>query len=183
MPPKAKKPRLSKLAKENNLSAEEEAEIKEAFHLFATEPDEDDEELAGEKEGVIRTQDVRRALIALGLPPKDNEELASIIAALDPTRCGYTTYEPFLSVAALKLHSRTEDSISADVEHAYRLFTRGSDGPITLSHLRRVARELKEDVSDELLRDMIQEANGGEGISKGVTMEQFRDVMLRAGVF
>lgn len=63
MPSKSKKPRLSKLAKENNLSAEEEAEIKEAFQLFTTEPDEDNEEFAKEKEGVIKTQDVRRALM------------------------------------------------------------------------------------------------------------------------
>lgn len=98
-------------------------------------------------------------------------------------RTGYTTYAPFLSVAALKLRSRTDDSISAEVEHAFRLFTRGSEGPITLSHLRRVARDLKEDVSDELLGDMIREANGGEGISKGVTVDQFRSVMERAGAF
>ena len=52
-----------------------------------------------------------------------------------------------------------------------------------MSHLRRVARDLKEDVSDELLRDMIREANGGEGISKGVTVEQFWSVMERAGAF
>jgi hypothetical protein len=62
-PPKAKKPRLSKLAKENNISADEEAEIKEAFHLFSAPPGSDDEEFASEKEGVIKTQDVRRALM------------------------------------------------------------------------------------------------------------------------
>lgn len=46
-----------------------------------------------------------------------------------------------------------------------------------------MARDLKEDVSDGLLRDMIREANGGDGISSGVTVEQFQDVMGRAGVF
>lgn len=93
------------------------------------------------------------------------------------------TYEPFLSVCALKLHNRTEASISEDVEHAYKLFTRGTDGPILLAHLRGIARELKEDVSEELLRDMVREANGGEGLHAGVNVEQFRDVMGRAGVF
>lgn len=86
-------------------------------------------------------------------------------------------------MAALKLHSRTEDSVSADVEHAYRLFTRGSEGPIQLSHLRHVAQDLKEDVGEELLRDMIREANGGAGLSAGVSAGQFREVMKRAGVF
>jgi len=30
---------------------------------------------------------------------------------------------------------------------------------------------------------MILEANGGAGVQAGVTLEQFRDVMARAGVF
>jgi len=58
--------------------------------------------------------------------------------------------------------------MSAEVEHAYRLFTRETDGPILVSHLKKVARDLKEDVSDELLRDMIREANGGDGLHAGV---------------
>ena len=83
----------------------------------------------------------------------------------------------------MKLHARTSDSISAEIESAYRLFTRGGEGPISVAHLRRVARELKEDVSEDLLRDMIREGNGGDGVNTGVTLEQFREVMTRAGVF
>ncbi|KLJ06757.1 hypothetical protein EMPG_17751 [Blastomyces silverae] len=177
--PKEKRTRQSKLAKENDITGDEEAEIKEAFHLFSTKSD----EYPAEKEGVIRTQDVRRALIALGLPPTDQKELASILSAVDPTSTGIVTYEPFLSVCALKLHSRSDDAIAAEVEHAYRLFTRGTVGPISVAHLRRVARDLKEDVSEELLRDMVREANGGDGLHAGVSLEQFREVMVRAGVF
>jgi Ca2+-binding EF-hand superfamily protein len=73
--------------------------------------------------------------------------------------------------------------MSAEVDTAFQLFTRGTDGPITLSHLRRIARELKEDSGDALLRDMILEANGGAGVDAGVSLEQFHDIMLRAGVF
>ena len=46
-----------------------------------------------------------------------------------------------------------------------------------------MARELKEDVSDEMLRNMVLEANGGAGLSKGVGVEDFEVVMTRAGVF
>jgi Ca2+-binding EF-hand superfamily protein len=74
--------------------------------------------------------------------------------------------------------------MSAEVDAAFQLFTRGTDGPITLGHLRRIARELKEDsVGDALLRDMILEANGGGSVEAGVTLEQFHEIMLRAGVF
>lgn len=122
---------------------------------------------------------------ALGLAPDSPSELASILSAVDPTKTGFVTYEAFLTAAAAKLHARSQDALDEEVEAAYRLFTRGSDGPITLNHLRRVAKELKEDgnVTDDLLRDMIQEANGGEGVQAGVSLEQFRDVMRRAGVF
>ncbi|KAK2804293.1 hypothetical protein FQN51_002384 [Onygenales sp. PD_10] len=178
--PRERKARQSKLAKENDITAAEEAEIKEAFHLFSTTGN---EEYASEKEGVIKTEDVRRALIALGLPPTSPNELSSILSSIDPSSTGYVTYEPFLSVCALKLHNRSEDAMAAEVEHAYRLFTRGRGGPILVSHLRKVARDLKEDVSEELLRDMIREANGGAGVSRGVSVEEFRGVMERAGVF
>lgn len=120
---------------------------------------------------------------ALGLQPKDSQELSSIISAVDPTDSNVVTYEPFLSVCAMKLHARTSDSISEEIESAYHLFTKGSDGPITLAHLRRVARDLKEDVSEDLLRNMITLGNGGDNLQKGVDLEQFRDVMTRAGVF
>lgn len=73
--------------------------------------------------------------------------------------------------------------MAAEVDDAYKLFTRGHGGPISLGQLRRIARELKENVDDELLKDMILEANGGAGLSAGVTLEQFHDVMTRAGVF
>lgn len=82
------------------------------------------------------------------------------------------------------MRSRDEDAMAEEVDHAYQLFTRGTDGPISINHLRRIARELKEDsVDDDLLKDMIAEANGGAGLSAGVTLEQFHDVMMRAGVF
>jgi hypothetical protein len=48
--------RQSKLAKEHDITAQEEAEIKEAFSLFA-------EPMEGEKEGVIPIDDVRRAMM------------------------------------------------------------------------------------------------------------------------
>lgn len=58
--------RQSKLAKEHDITAQEEAEIKEAFSLFA-------EPMDGEKEGVIPIDDVRRAMMyvccSLLVPP------------------------------------------------------------------------------------------------------------------
>ncbi|KAI9827817.1 MAG: hypothetical protein M1832_004306 [Thelocarpon impressellum] len=190
MPPKrrtpkpaapGKKPRASKLARENDISAEEEAEIREAFDIFAKPAAEDAED--GPQEDAMPLADVHRALIALGLPPTNDGELSEITNTLDPTDSGSALYAPFLSVCALKMHARTSTSQAAEVEAAFRLFTSDTPGPISLAHLRRVARELKEDVPEELLRDMVLEANGGRGATKGVRLEEFEGVMRRAGVF
>ncbi|OTB05833.1 hypothetical protein M426DRAFT_125687 [Hypoxylon sp. CI-4A] len=192
MPPKRKaaapattaapKERQSKLAKEHNISAREEREIKEAFGLFA-------ETMEGEKEGVIPTKDVRRAMIALGLPPS-KPELKEFLEILDPDDEGYASYEPFVAICALKLHARDDSGRdgpgSDEVDEAFRLFTGGSGdggGTLTLAHLKRVAMTLKQDVDELLLKDMILEANGGAGIGKGVGREEFEDVMRRAGAW
>ncbi len=53
---------------------------------------------------------------------------------------------------------------------------------ITMQTLKRVAKVLKEDVDEKVLRDMILEANGGSGVRKGVGREEFGEVMRRAGV-
>ena len=72
-----------------------------------------------------------------------------------------------------------------EVEDAFRLFTAmgGEDGKITLGCLKRVAKELKEDVPEQVMRDMLLEANGGSGIGRGVGIKDFEGVMRRAGVF
>ncbi|KAL8358262.1 hypothetical protein RB598_002840 [Gaeumannomyces tritici] len=193
--------RQSKLAKEHNISADEEAEIREAFSLFA-------EPMEGEREGVMPIEDVRRALIALGIPPTDQAELADFVSILDPDDEGFAQYPSFVAICALKLHAAHQgsDAHLREVDDAFSLFTHGggggggggsgssahrdgssssSDQPvITVAHLRRVAAMLQEeDVGDALLRDMILEANGGAGVARGVTRDQFEDVMRRAGVW
>lgn len=42
---------------------------------------------------------------------------------------------------------------------------------------------LKEEVDEELLKDMILEANGGAGVARGVKADEFDGVMRRAGVW
>lgn len=59
------KGRRSKLAQENEISAQDEVEIKDAWEMFAVH---DIEEFRDEKEGVMRTEDVRRAMKYVNLP-------------------------------------------------------------------------------------------------------------------
>jgi Ca2+-binding EF-hand superfamily protein len=140
----------------------------------------------------------------LNLGP-EKSELPSILSTIDPINTGFVEFVPFLSYAAIAIHSKNEDAAEEDeddedddryqqesnieeVKAAFTLFTHGGPGPITLAHLRRVAKELKEDVPDDVLRDMIREANGGvkeKGKARdvgGVGLEEFESVMKRAGL-
>lgn len=122
---------------------------------------------------------------ALGLPPT-KPELKEFLEILDPDDEGYASYEPFVALCALKLHAKDDGSgpASAEVDEAFRLFTGGGgDGPLTLAHLKRVAMTLKQDVDEQLLKDMILEANGGAGVGKGVGRVEFEEVMRRAGAW
>ncbi|KAK1831557.1 Las1-like protein [Podospora conica] len=177
--------RPSKLAKEHGITAQEETDIREAFSLFS-------EPMDGEKEGVIPIPDVRRAMIALGIPPSSKSELADFISILDPDDEGFATYPSFVGVCALKLQAREPPSDAAheaEVDEAFALFAGAGGGGgaqkvITLGQLKRVAALLRaEDVSEEVLRDMILEANGGAGVGKGVGRDEFDGVMRRAGVW
>lgn len=115
--------------------------------------------------------------------PEENEEFISI---LDPDSDGYAVYSSFVAICALKFHSRsrTSDTHSKEVDEAFSLFNSGEQqGKITLATLKRVARILKEDVDEDLMRRMILEANGGAGVERGVVRDEFEEIMRRAGMW
>lgn len=122
-------------------------------------------------------------MIALNAPPKDRAELQELVETIDPDDSGWVDYERFVAIAALKLHARHDDpeAQNEEIQKAYALFTKGQEREITINDLRRVAKELREDVPENVLKDMIREATGG-GLG-GVNKEDFEGVMIRAGVF
>ncbi|KAL7266930.1 hypothetical protein RUND412_010500 [Rhizina undulata] len=170
--PKPRKKATSKDASDLDISAEEEAEIREAWEIFLHE---ELSEKAGEE--VIQTGDVRRVLIALGVEPS-REELKDILETVDPEGEGFVTYPALLQVAVLKLQYRDTEK---ELIEAFHLFTDGYDRPIRLDDLRRVAGKIKADVTDEQLRDMLMEACTKE-IGMGVDLKDFETVMRKAGV-
>jgi Ca2+-binding EF-hand superfamily protein len=118
--------------------------------------------------------------------PPSVEELEEFISILDPDAEGFALYDSFLAICALKFHNRTRtsDSHAQEVDEAFRLFTNdGNEERITLATLKRVARALKEDVDEVVLRDMILEANGGAGVQRGVERDEFEGIMRRAGIW
>jgi Ca2+-binding EF-hand superfamily protein len=114
--------------------------------------------------------------------------MQEFIDTLDPESEGYVTYPHLLALCAIQLKSKTDETKAEEIETAFKLFHpgQGASGEaqvIRLQDLRAVAKVLKEDVSDDVLRAMILEANGGKGVGSGVNMEDFQAVLTRAGVF
>ena len=125
---------------------------------------------------------VYRALTALGVKPDSKEQFAALMDAADPDRSGYVTYEHFVGIAALKLLQRTTEQATLEAASAFKLFTGGAE-ILTLEHLRGIAKDLKMTVDEDLLKEMILEANEGIGLEHGVTFEQFQGAMARTGMF
>ncbi|KAL1615160.1 hypothetical protein SLS54_009242 [Diplodia seriata] len=184
------------LAKEHDITATQEASIRDAFGLFARQHD------AYPQTTVIRASDARRVMIALGFDIT-REDVRDMVEVLDPEGEGWIAWEHFAGYAAVWYHAEqaaaAEDGDGAaggveagsgsreEVERAFRLFTGGAMRPIRVADLKRVARELREEVDEEVLWDMVVEANGErkskEGVGRGVELEDFEQVMRRAGVF
>ncbi|KAK8157312.1 EF-hand superfamily Ca2+-modulated protein [Phyllosticta citrichinensis] len=201
-------PRRSALARQHSLSAAQDTLIREAFSLFSlSHPSYSPG--STQNMGVLRRGDVRRCLTALGYNLSSGDA-AEALDMLDPAAEGFVPFTAFYGYAAVLMHEREAQGGDGDgddddaeynegdgegavnrreVREAYRLFKGAgqAQGPITVADLKRVARELREDVDDDTLWDMVLEANGEArgkaGVAKGVTLEEFESVMRRAGVF
>jgi Ca2+-binding EF-hand superfamily protein len=171
------------------VSLEKETEIRSAWEAYRTlnVPGYEDE-----KEGILAAENLKKAFIAQGLTLMD-KDLAEAIEILNPEQESIIMFEPFFEVSAV-YQNQKEDSEGgledeeeqgaaqqAEIDEAFKLFTKGYNRPITVQDLRQVARTLKEDVDESVLRAMILEANGNKGVSSGVSKDDFADVATRAG--
>uniref|UniRef100_A0A8C2RKL0 EF-hand calcium-binding domain-containing protein 11 n=1 Tax=Capra hircus TaxID=9925 RepID=A0A8C2RKL0_CAPHI len=124
----------------------EKLEIKDAFELFDTDKDE-----------AIDYHELKVAMRALGFDVKKADVL-KILKDYDREATGKITFEDFNEVG-IDPHE--------EILKAFKLFDDDDSGKISLRNLRRVARELGENMSDEELRAMIEEFDkDGDGESK-----------------
>ncbi len=137
------------------LTAQQSAEIKEAFDLF---------DASGS--GMINLQDLKVALRALGFEPA-KQEIKRLINDLnkqnqqtrevDREKEGTVTidFNDFKNIMTTKMSERDADK---ELEKAFILFSNNKDH-ITLEDLQYIAKELGEQMTDDELREMIFEAN------------------------
>ena len=120
-----------------DLTEEQKADVKEAFSLFDT-----------QASGVIDTKDLKVAMRALGFEPR-KEEIKKMVAEVDKDTTGRLTLESFMLLMANKM---SEKDTKEEIMKAFKLFDDDDTGNITFANLKRVAKELGENLTDEELQ-------------------------------
>ena len=91
---------------------------------------------------------------------------------------GTIEYQDFLDLMTIKMQER--DPIE-EMRKAFRLFIDDDSNKISLRHLRRVAKDLGENMTDEELQEMIDEADrDGDG---EISEEDFIRIMTKTNLF
>ena len=148
------------------LTEEQKQEIKEAFDLFDT-----------DGSGSIDAKELKVAMRALGFEPK-KEEVRRMIAEVDKDGSGTIEFPEFLDMMATKMAERDPRE---EILKAFRLFDDDETGKISFKNLKRVARELGENMTDEELMEMIEEADrDGDG---EINEEEFLRIMKKTNLF
>ena len=101
---------------------------------------------------------------ALGFEPK-KEEIKKMISDIDKDGSGTIDFEEFLQMMTAKMGERDSRE---EIMKAFRLFDDDETGKISFKNLKRVAKELGENMTDEELQEMIDEADrDGDGEVSG----------------
>ncbi|KAG7476905.1 centrin-3 [Megalops cyprinoides] len=150
----------TKRKKRRELTEEQKQEVKEAFELFDTDKDKE-----------IDYHELKVAMRALGFDVKKAEVL-KILKEYDREGRGKITFEDFSEVVTDRILDRDPRE---EILKAFKLFDDDDSGKISLRNLRRVARELGENMSDDELRAMIDEFDtDGDG---EISQEEFISIM------
>jgi centrin-1 len=146
------------------LSQDEVEEIRQAFELFDT-----------NGTGKIDPKELKAAMQSLGFDSK-NPTIFHLISELDTpeaSKRGGVDFETFLQAINDKLGDKESEE---GLRRIFNLFVDDNQDTITLSSLKKIAKELGENMSHEDLQDMLARAssNGTE-----LTFQEFYDIMTK----
>ncbi|CAL1534475.1 unnamed protein product [Lymnaea stagnalis] len=148
------------------LTEEQKQEIREAFDLFDA-----------DGSGTIDAKELKVAMRALGFEPK-KEEIKKLIAEIDKDSSGNIDFNEFLQLMTCKM---SEKDSREEILKAFRLFDDDETGKISFRNLKRVAKELGENMTDEELQEMIDEADrDGDG---EINQEEFLRIMKKTSLY
>ena len=100
------------------------------------------------------------AMRALGFEPR-KEEIKKMVCEVDKDNSGSLTFDNFLSLMARKI---SEKDSREEILKAFKLFDDDETGKISFENLKRVAKELGENLTDEELQ--VRQVYQFSGVSK-----------------
>merc|ERR1711939_128129 len=148
-----------------SLSAEQKAEVKEAFDLFDT-----------DGSGAIDATELKVAMQALGFEPTA-EEVEKMVADIDTDGNATIEFEEFVEMMEGKMSDK--DQVE-EMQKAFKLYDADGCGKIRFKDMKRVASELGEAMTDEEIQEIIDEADrDGDG---ALNEDEFLKVMSKQGL-
>ncbi|CAF3259715.1 unnamed protein product [Rotaria socialis] len=167
-----KRPALGGAAKKraagsrSDLTEEQKGEIREAFDLFDA-----------DGTGSIDVKELKVAMRALGFEPK-KEEIKKMLADIQKENAGTIDFNDFLQLMSQRM---AEKDSKEEILKAFRLFDDDSTGRISFKNLKRVAKELGENLTEEELQEMIDEADrDGDG---EINEQEFLRIMKKTSLY
>jgi centrin-3 len=150
--------------KKFELSEEQRQEIREAFELFDS-----------DKNGLIDPHETKVSMRALGFDAKKEEVLRMMddFATRDGQGQLYINLQDFTEVMTDKFAQRDPRQ---EMTKAFQLFDENNTGKIGVRGLRRVARELGENMTDDELQAMIDEFDKDQ--DGEINLDEFLAIML-----
>ena len=147
----------------NGLTEDEVLEIKEAFDLFDT-----------DHSGEIDVAELKQALMNLGIDTK-NQTLQNMLADIDKNGNANIDFDEFIDMMTAKM---SDKDTREDLEKVFELFLGDDDADkIDIKHLKRVCKELNENMSDDELNEMIVRADTDR--DGKVSFEEFYAIMTK----
>ncbi|UJR28108.1 hypothetical protein I4U23_009363 [Adineta vaga] len=148
------------------LTEEQKTEIREAFDLFDA-----------DGSGTIDVKELKVAMRALGFEPK-KEEIKKMITDIQKENSSTIDFNDFLQLMSQKM---AEKDSKEEILKAFRLFDDDNTGKISFKNLKRVAKELGENLTDEELHEMIDEADrDGDG---EINEQDFLRIMKKTSLY
>ncbi|XP_014379442.1 centrin-1-like [Alligator sinensis] len=142
------------------LTEEQKQQFREAFDLLDT-----------DGTGTIDVKDLKVSIRALGYEPK-KDEMKKIISEVDKEGSGKINFDLFLHAMTQKM---SEPDSKEDILKAFKLYDQNGTGKISFENLKCVANEIGENLTDEELQEMIDEADmDGDG---EVNEQEFLQIM------
>ena len=120
--------------KKLDITDEQKEEIKEIFDLFDT-----------DGSGSIDAKELKVAMKSLGYDAK-KEEIKKMIADADRDGNGYIDYDEFLEMMVTRIGNRDPKE---EMLKAFRLFDDDETGKVSFKNLKRVDKELGENMTDD----------------------------------